>query len=94
LKNRVLNVRGISKMLNTEALKQEVAMPTTRPARGSLTPEACDNRYCYYDVLHKDYIYIPAWVEFLIEKLADAPTYAMVVGGTTPLVAAAVASGA
>ena len=66
----------------------------TRPARGSLTPEACDNRYCYYDVLHKDYIYTPAWVEFLIEKLADAPTYAMVVGGTTPLVAAAVASGA
>lgn len=65
----------------------------TRPAGGSLTPEACDNRYCYYDVLHKDYIYTPAWVEFLIEKLADAGTYAIVVGGATPPVAAVAAAG-
>jgi len=57
----------------------------TRPAGGSPAPEACDNRYCYYDVLHKDYIYTPAWVEFLIEKLADAATYAIVVGGATPV---------
>jgi hypothetical protein len=65
----------------------------TRPTGGSPTPEACDNRYCYYDVLHKDYIYTPAWVEFLIEKLADAATYAIVVEGATPPVAAVAAAG-
>ena len=66
----------------------------TRPARGTSAPEACDNRYCYYDSAHQDYVYTPEWVNFLVEKLGDAPTYAMVVGGTTPIVAAAVASGA
>lgn len=66
----------------------------TRPARGTFAPEACDNRYCYYDSAHQDYVYTPEWVNFLVEKLGDAPTYAMVVGGTTPIVAAAVASGA
>jgi hypothetical protein len=66
----------------------------TRPARGTSAPEACDNRYCYYDSAHQDYVYTPEWVNFLVEKLGDAPTYAMVVGSTTPLVAAAVASGA
>jgi hypothetical protein len=66
----------------------------TRPARGTSAPEACDNRYCYYDSAHQDYVYTPEWVNFLVEKLGDAPTYAMVVGGTTPIVAVAVASGA
>ena len=47
----------------------------TRPAGHSDKPELCDNRYCYYDVLHKDYIYLPAWVDFLIEKLGNAATY-------------------
>jgi Protein of unknown function (DUF3644) len=61
----------------------------TRPAGRSPTPEACDNRYCYYDALHKDYIYTPAWVKFLIEKLADATTYAIVVEGATPQIAVA-----
>jgi hypothetical protein len=53
----------------------------TRPAGHSVTPELCDNRYCYYDVLHKDYIYIPAWVDFLVQKLADAATYDVVLKG-------------
>jgi hypothetical protein len=66
----------------------------TRPSRGSPTPEACDNRYCYYDVLHKDYIYTPAWVDFLVEKLGDAATYSLVVGGAPPPVAAGAAAGA
>jgi len=63
----------------------------TRPPTGSAAPEACDNRYCYYDVLHKDYIYMPAWVEFLVGKLSDAATYAIVIEGATPPVAAAAA---
>lgn len=50
----------------------------TRPPVQSSTPELCDNRYCYYDVLHKDYIYTSAWVDFLVEKLGDAATYDLV----------------
>jgi len=53
----------------------------TRPAGQSDTPELCDNRYCYYDVLHKDYIYTPAWVDFLAEKLGDAAIYDLVLKG-------------
>ena len=53
----------------------------TRPAGHSDTPELCDNRYCYYDVLHKDYIYTPAWVDFLVEKLGEAVTYDLVLKG-------------
>jgi hypothetical protein len=50
----------------------------TRPPSKNATPEICDNRYCYFDVVHKDYIYTPAWVEFLVEKLGDAVTYDLV----------------
>lgn len=66
----------------------------TRPVGGSPAPEECDNRYCYYDGVHQDYVYTPAWVSFLLEKLADATTYAMVVEGATPSVAAVAAAGA
>lgn len=64
----------------------------TRPVKGSATPEVCDNRYCYYDVLHQDYVYTSAWVDFLVEKLTDAQTFAIVTGkGAPPAVAAAFA---
>jgi Domain of unknown function (DUF3644) len=53
----------------------------TRPPGKSAAPELCDNRYCYYDAVHKDYIYTPAWVDFLVEKLADAATYDLVLKG-------------
>ncbi len=59
----------------------------TRPPGSSPSPEVCDNRYCYYDAVHKDYIYTPAWVDFLVEKLADAATYALVLYGATPAAA-------
>lgn len=59
----------------------------TRPARKSATPEACDNRYCYYDAVHKDYIYSPAWVDFLVEKLGDQATYDLVLRGIAPAAA-------
>lgn len=54
----------------------------TRPIRTSPSPEVCDNRYCYYDTVHKDYIYTPAWVQFLAGKLTDVPTYEMIVRNT------------
>jgi hypothetical protein len=61
---------------------------SSRPAllRAPL-PEACDNRYCYYDAVHKDYIYTPAWVDFLAEKLIDQTTYDLVLRGIAPAVA-------
>jgi len=46
-----------------------------RPPSVSNNPEFCDNRYCYYDELHKDYGYTEAWVSFLIEKLSDEAEY-------------------
>jgi hypothetical protein len=48
------------------------------------TPEVCDNRYCYYDALHKDYVYVPAWVDFLVKKLSDTATYDLIVKCATP----------
>jgi hypothetical protein len=57
----------------------------TRPSSKSATPEACDNRYCYYDTVHKDYIYTPAWVDFLVDRLADQATYDLIIKGTPPV---------
>ena len=56
----------------------------TRPATNSPAPEACDTRYCYYDAVHKDYVYTPAWVDFLVAKLNDQATYDLIVQGTPP----------
>ena len=60
----------------------------TRPSSNSSTPEACDNRCCYYDAVHKDYIYTQSWVDFLVEKLTDAATYDLIVRGVAPPAAA------
>ncbi len=54
---------------------------STRPSSKSTNPEACDNRYCYYDAVHKDYVYTPAWADFLVEKLTDNATYDLIVRG-------------
>ncbi len=55
----------------------------TRPAGKSVDPTACDNRHCYYDVAHKDYIYTPAWVEFLVGRLSNPGTYDQVIRNVT-----------
>lgn len=55
----------------------------TRPPKSSGTPEQCDNRYCYYDALHKDYVYLQSWVDFLISKLGDPATYELVLKSTS-----------
>jgi len=59
----------------------------TRPSGNSANPEVCDNRYCYYDAVHKDYIYTSAWADFLVDKLHDAATYDLLVHGISPSVA-------
>jgi len=55
----------------------------TRPSGNSPNPEVCDNRFCYYDVVHGDYIYTPAWVNFLVDKLSDGATYDLVLHAAT-----------
>jgi hypothetical protein len=40
-----------------------------RPKGGAKNPASTDTRYCIYDEVHKDYVYKPDWIEFLIEQL-------------------------
>lgn len=42
-----------------------------RPRKGAKDPAFTDTRYCVYDEVHKDYVYKPEWVEFLIKQLAQ-----------------------
>lgn len=46
-----------------------------RPLAKSPEPAACDNRYCHFDALHRDYGYTSAWVDFLVQKLSEQQTY-------------------
>lgn len=36
------------------------------------------NEYCYSDAVHEDYVYTPAWVDFLIRKLSNDDEYTKV----------------
>jgi len=33
------------------------------------------------DAVHKDYIYTPAWVDFLVERVTDDATYEAIIAG-------------
>lgn len=50
-----------------------------RPSKGATDPSACNNLYCQYDDLHKDYGYKPEWVNFLIEKLSNGNDYSIII---------------
>lgn len=47
-----------------------------RPKYGVKKPDQTNPAYCAYDKAHKDYLYSQAWVNFLIEKMADEDEYA------------------
>jgi hypothetical protein len=47
---------------------------------GAADPSACNFEFCVYDALHKDYCYKPEWVDFLVDKLRDAPTFDAIIG--------------
>jgi hypothetical protein len=49
-----------------------------RPPRGAADPSLCNPQFCSYDAVHKDYVYSQQWVDFLVEKLNDTATYAVV----------------
>lgn len=44
-----------------------------RPKGKSEHPEATDTRYCFFDVVHRDYTYTQAWVEKLQSELDGDP---------------------
>jgi uncharacterized protein DUF3644 len=46
-----------------------------RPPGQAEKPEFTDQRYCSYDKAHGDYLYTPAWVEFLVEKMKVEDEY-------------------
>ncbi|GAC1315588.1 MAG: hypothetical protein NVSMB28_00350 [Collimonas sp.] len=46
-----------------------------RPANGAKNPAETVANFCSYDEAHKDYLYTPAWVQFLIEKMKDENEY-------------------
>jgi hypothetical protein len=52
-----------------------------RPSMGSGDPSLCNPQFCSYNVVHKDYVYTQAWVDFLVAKLSDDATYQVVMGG-------------
>lgn len=47
-----------------------------RPVTGAKKPEATKQEFCVYDQPHGDYLYTPAWVRLLIEKMNDEAEYA------------------
>lgn len=42
-----------------------------RPDCKSSTPESTNKDFCVYDEAHEDYLYKPAWADFLIRKLKN-----------------------
>ena len=55
-----------------------------RPASGDPNPASCDNRFCFYDAAHRDYLYAQAWVDHLVRELADENRYAEICSRKTP----------
>ena len=49
-----------------------------RPPRGAPDASLCNPQFCSFDVVHKDYVYTQQWVDFLVEKLSDPATYAVI----------------
>lgn len=42
---------------------------------GKVSGEGCNTDYCVPDRVHNDFVYTPAWVDFLATKLADEKEY-------------------
>jgi hypothetical protein len=49
-----------------------------RPPRGAPDASLCNPQFCSFDVVHKDYVYTLQWADFLVDKLSDEATYAVV----------------
>lgn len=51
-----------------------------RPEKGALNPGATKAEYCIYDEAHNDYVYTPAWRDFLVEEMKKPGRYEQVMG--------------
>jgi len=49
-----------------------------RPKAKDPNPTLCNTNFCLYDDVHKDYVYKPEWVRFLVEKLSDQTVYELI----------------
>ena len=49
-----------------------------RPPSDAEDPTLTKSDFCHYNAAFKQYVYTPAWVEFLVRKVADPETYAAV----------------
>lgn len=50
----------------------------------NVTSDGCNAQYCLPDPVHKDYVYTPAWVEFLVKNLSDEKEYQTLTSRRTP----------
>lgn len=50
-----------------------------RPDRNSDDPHNTREEFCFYDEVHKDYLYTTAWVKYLVRRLAKEDEYLRVV---------------
>jgi hypothetical protein len=46
-----------------------------RPLHDDPNPHATNPTFCVYDLLHEDYGYTEAWVDFLVQKMKDEAEY-------------------
>lgn len=53
-----------------------------RPATGDSNPSATKSDFCRYNAAFRQYVYTPAWVEYLVRHLEDSATYDAVLAGT------------
>jgi hypothetical protein len=49
-----------------------------RPASYAENPAATKSQFCVYDPAHGDYLYTLAWIDFLVQQLADEAQYNLV----------------
>jgi hypothetical protein len=49
-----------------------------RPSKGAKQPENTDKKYCVYHAAHGDYTYSEAWVDHLVDELADDRKFAAI----------------
>jgi hypothetical protein len=49
-----------------------------RPNSGAPNPAATKSQFCVYDPAHSDYLYTQAWIDFLVQQLADEAQYNLV----------------
>ena len=72
---KVVRTTGAVDKFNHETHQRCWKRYGVRPPGGSKSPAITQEKYCVYDEPHKDYLYTPAWADYLIEKMKNAEEY-------------------